>query len=732
MTVSTEVSREEYTGNGVTTDFDYRFRVFSADELVVTVADTTENIRTLVLNTDYTVTGAGSRNGGKVKLVSALANNWRISIERELPVTQETDVRNQGNFFPEVHEDAWDKLTMLIQQAFSWLGLALRKPNWLAKYYDAKGNRIANMADPAGSQDAATKGYVDGVASSNLIRALRVPEPIPSLPPAASRRNTIPAFDSAGEPTVMVPVGGSAADVLLQLASDDKYLAPVDHVHVRHDTSVSFRKFLTVKNGSVNATQALIDAMTSGYAVEIPHDYVLRVESANLPTQSGTRIFGQAGSRPSILIDHTDTTAPQIAVTVFNYFANLRFRYPHQKLALATGELPITYGALFDGGGYFSELHNIDVGNAYYAFKLGNETSSSSKITMSNIIGAPLFRGLSLDRVMDVPRISDVHWNYNFMRDYLLPGENYTYDDTLKLWMQNNATAFHIGRCDFATFFRLFSYGYFRGLYTRSERYTGSADNCRFVGCDQDMCLHPIWFQNWENRISVIDTKLVGAINSGYALKEPSSNVIFDNGKDSSVAIIDGVDMGYLSSNALATGTNTVVTNSKIHDFGVTSGSQGNGIIQTADRTVYVDGTIINGSAGTQTRGVFSSASSKQLTLGDGFDVTGATLSSYDWRYGSVAPSRNARLGGSPGHNGISFVSNIPKTYPCEVIPTAGNYFKKGDYAEMTKPVIHSATGVPAYIVKGWNRLTDSNPSGTNHALGTDWVEDRNYFNGVS
>ena len=124
MTVSTEISREEYTGNGVTTDFDYRFRVFSADELVVSVADTTENISTLVLNTDYTVTGVGSRTGGKVKLVNPLANAWHISIERDLPVTQETDVRNQGNFFPEVHEDAWDKLTMLIQQAFNGLSLA--------------------------------------------------------------------------------------------------------------------------------------------------------------------------------------------------------------------------------------------------------------------------------------------------------------------------------------------------------------------------------------------------------------------------------------------------------------------------------------------------------------------------------------------------------------------------------------------------------------------------------
>ncbi|HAT4984436.1 TPA: hypothetical protein I9786_002839 [Serratia marcescens] len=226
MTVSTEVSREEYTGNGVTTDFDYRFRVFSADELVVTVADTTENIRTLVLNTDYTVTGAGSRNGGKVKLVSALANNWRISIERELPVTQETDIRNQGNFFPEVHEDAWDKLTMLIQQAIGGLGLALRKPNWLAKYYDAKGNRISNLRDPVNRQDAATKQYVDysvsnsaGHADDLFKRTIRVTEGyVQPLAPVAVRANMLLGFNDVGAP---VPISGqtATADLAIKLAS---------------------------------------------------------------------------------------------------------------------------------------------------------------------------------------------------------------------------------------------------------------------------------------------------------------------------------------------------------------------------------------------------------------------------------------------------------------------------------------------------------------------------------
>ena len=37
-----------------------------------------------------------------------------------LPVVQETDLRNQGKFFAEVHEDAFDYLTMLIQKSIGY------------------------------------------------------------------------------------------------------------------------------------------------------------------------------------------------------------------------------------------------------------------------------------------------------------------------------------------------------------------------------------------------------------------------------------------------------------------------------------------------------------------------------------------------------------------------------------------------------------------------------------
>lgn len=165
MTVSTVVNNEQYTGNGVTTVFPYRFRILKSSHMVVTTSDNNGFLRTLALDTDYKITGVGLVSGGTVVLFSALPENWQISLERDLPAVQETDLRNQGRFFAETHEDAFDYLTMLVQKSLSSFSLALRKPSFIARYYDAQANRISNLEDPAEAQDAVNnrslRNYVD-------------------------------------------------------------------------------------------------------------------------------------------------------------------------------------------------------------------------------------------------------------------------------------------------------------------------------------------------------------------------------------------------------------------------------------------------------------------------------------------------------------------------------------------------------------------------------------------
>lgn len=126
MSVESDVSRNDYVGNGSTADYDYLFKIFSQDDLSVIVRDSDGVETVLVLDTDYSVSDVGEDAGGSISLIDAgqswidgsgfLDSGFSLSIRRTPEVIQQTDIKNQGDFYPEVYEAALDKLCFIDQK----------------------------------------------------------------------------------------------------------------------------------------------------------------------------------------------------------------------------------------------------------------------------------------------------------------------------------------------------------------------------------------------------------------------------------------------------------------------------------------------------------------------------------------------------------------------------------------------------------------------------------------
>ena len=162
MTVSSTQSYVEYNADGTTTAFTIPYYFLLNSDISAMIVDNFGNISELTNSADFSVSGAGDESGGVATFNSIFPNGYQILIYRNPPATQETKYYENGKFPAKSHEAALDKLTMLIQD-YGWQIdlLSLKKPNILARYYDAKGNRISNLGDPIADGDAVNKRSLD-------------------------------------------------------------------------------------------------------------------------------------------------------------------------------------------------------------------------------------------------------------------------------------------------------------------------------------------------------------------------------------------------------------------------------------------------------------------------------------------------------------------------------------------------------------------------------------------
>ncbi len=123
-TVPNEVTTASLTCNGQTT-FPFSFKTIKNTDVKVTVtAAGSTTAALLTLGSDYSVTGVGSSTGGSVVLVNAnrCAPSSTLKISRVVDLKQTTSFRDQGTYRPAVHENAFDKLAMGLQQLSEKIG----------------------------------------------------------------------------------------------------------------------------------------------------------------------------------------------------------------------------------------------------------------------------------------------------------------------------------------------------------------------------------------------------------------------------------------------------------------------------------------------------------------------------------------------------------------------------------------------------------------------------------
>lgn len=115
MTVSSNDRRAGPFTGGSNHPFD--FKVFEAGDLLVVRTNADGSTTDLVLDSDYTVSlNADQDNNPGGTIAYAVAGGTSITVIGDLDYSQGTDITNGGGFYPQVIENALDRLVMLIQQ----------------------------------------------------------------------------------------------------------------------------------------------------------------------------------------------------------------------------------------------------------------------------------------------------------------------------------------------------------------------------------------------------------------------------------------------------------------------------------------------------------------------------------------------------------------------------------------------------------------------------------------
>ena len=269
MTMPFSPSRTVFHGNGVATTFPFAFKVWSADQLTVTVTmpgatEQTEEDVTAQCSISLT------ESGGSVVYLregSPLPAGAVLSITRDMPFVQEVDLVSASRFDPQVIEDALDQAAAERQQLREGLSRAVKlsatsattPEDMVEDIFDARDQAEQSATGAAASATAAADSAT--AAASSATTASQKATTAADSADLASQKATAAADSAANAATQADNAAGSAT------AATDSAIAAASSATTATQKAAAAASSATAAAGSATtATQKATAAASSATA----------------------------------------------------------------------------------------------------------------------------------------------------------------------------------------------------------------------------------------------------------------------------------------------------------------------------------------------------------------------------------------------------------------------------------------------------------------------------------
>lgn len=163
MSLNSLINRNNYIGNNATSSYSYTFKILKKQDLSVIVREISSGQESILSEgDDFTVSGVKNVSGGSISLVNdgqawlssgSLSSNYTITLIRTRELKQLTDIKNQGDFYPETHEDAFDGFVMNDQYLQDQISRSAKLPTSIDP-------ALFNMDIPANLVGSANRSFI--------------------------------------------------------------------------------------------------------------------------------------------------------------------------------------------------------------------------------------------------------------------------------------------------------------------------------------------------------------------------------------------------------------------------------------------------------------------------------------------------------------------------------------------------------------------------------------------